>query len=142
MAILFAIGHPLVFLSLMAFCMACFTAKTAVGLLAYIQVSRISTPIAGNALFLLLIRQREDLYFSQTGSRLTGDAPAVARFLDSGGSLDQLRQQLQTDAFILGINDVFALCVCIALGTMLLLAFVKAMKPTPVSPVDLGTPGN
>ena len=39
MAILFAIGHPLVFLSLMAFCMACFTAKTAVGLLAYIQVS-------------------------------------------------------------------------------------------------------
>ena len=139
--ILFAIGHPLVFLSLMAFCMACFTAKTAVGLLAYIQVSRISTPIAGNALFLLLIRQREDLYFSQTGSRLTGDAPAVARFLDSGGSLDQLGQQLQTDAFILGINDVFALCVCIALGTMLL-AFVKAMKPTPVSPVDLGTPGN
>lgn len=126
MAILFAIGHPLVFLSLMAFCMACFTAKTAVGLLAYIQVSRISTPIAGNALFLLLIRQREDLYFSQTGSRLTGDAPAVARFLDSGGSLDQLGQQLQTDAFILGINDVFALCVCIALGTMLLLAFVKA----------------
>ena len=85
MAILFAIGHPLVFLSLMAFCMACFTAKTAVGLLAYIQVSRISTPIAGNALFLLLIRQRVDLYFSQTGSRLTGDAPAVARFLDSGG---------------------------------------------------------
>ena len=142
MAILFAIGHPLVFLSLMAFCMACFTAKTAVGLLAYIQVSRISTPIAGNALFLLLIRQRVDLYFSQTGSRLTGDAPAVARFLDSGGSLDQLGQQLQTDAFILGINDVFALCVCIALGTMLLLAFVKAMKPTPVSPVDLGTPGN
>ena len=49
---------------------------------------------------------------------------------------------MQTDAFILGINDVFALCVCIALGTMLLLAFVKAMKPTPVSPVDLGTPGN
>ena len=142
MAILFSIGHPLVFLSLMAFCMACFTAKTAVGLLAYIQVSRISTPIAGNALFLLLIRQREDLYFSQTGSRRTGDAPAVARFLDSGGSLDQLREQLQTDAFILGINDVFALCVCIALGTMLLLAFVKAMKPTPVSPVDLGTPGN
>ena len=141
MAILFAIGHPLVFLSLMAFCMACFTAKTAVGLLAYIQVSRISTPIAGNALFLLLIRQREDLYFSQTGSRLTGDAPAVARFPDSGGSLDQLGQQLQADAFILGINDVFALCVCIALGTMLL-AFVKAMKPTPVSPVDLGTPGN
>ena len=47
-----------------------------------------------------------------------------------------------SDAFILGINDVFALCVCIALGTMLLLAFVKAMKPTPVSPVDLGTPGN
>lgn len=38
MAILFSIGHPLVFLSLMAFCMACFTAKTAVGLLAYIQV--------------------------------------------------------------------------------------------------------
>ena len=37
MAILFAIGHPLVFLSLMAFCMACFTAKTAVGLLAYIH---------------------------------------------------------------------------------------------------------
>ena len=66
----------------------------------------------------------------------------MARFLDSGGSLDQLRQQLQTDAFILGINDVFALCVCIALGTMLLLAFVKAMKPTPVSPVDLGTPEN
>lgn len=65
----------------------------------------------------------------------------MARFLDSGGSLDQLRKQLQTDAFILGINDVFALCVCIALGTMLL-AFVKAMKPTPVSPVDLGTPGN
>ena len=50
----------------------------------------------------------------------------MARFLDSGGSLDQLGQQLQTDAFILGINDVFALCVCIALGTMLLLAFVKA----------------
>lgn len=39
MAILFAIGHPLVFLSLMAFCMACFTAKTAVGLLALFRLS-------------------------------------------------------------------------------------------------------
>lgn len=140
MLILFSIGHPLVFLSLMAFCMACFTARTAVGLLAYIQVSRISTPIAGNALFLLLLRQREDLYFSQTGSHLTADAPAVTRFLAHGGDLSRLHDSLRTDAFILAINDVFALCLCIALATLLLLAFVKAMKPTPVSPVDLGTP--
>lgn len=138
MGVLFACGHPLVFLSLMAFCIASFTMETAPGLLAYIQVSRIATPTAGGALLLLVMRRREDMHFEALSDRIAGDEPAVRQFLETNGSLESLNDAVTSQAAVLAVNDVFGLCFCIALGTLALLAFIRAMKPTPVSPVPVG----
>lgn len=139
MGILFACGHPLVFLSLMAFCMASFTPQTAPGLLAYIQFLRIATPVACGALLQNLMRQRADMHMTALCSRITGHEPAVRQFLEvNDGSLEALHDAAARQASVLAINDGFGACCLLALGTLLLLALIRPMKPTPVSPVTVG----
>lgn len=137
MSIFFACGHPLVFISLMAFCIASFTPQSVPSLIAYIQVLRISTPVVSGALATLFLRQRTDLHAESLLASVVGNDANIQNFLASRGSLADVSSLLSTEAGVRAINDAFMVFMVLSVATLVLLAFLKAFRPTPVSPVEI-----
>ena len=135
MAMLFAVGHPFVFLSLLAMCIASFAMETAPKLLAYVQFARISAPTICGALLTLFLRQRTDSHATWLGQHLTGNNHIVSGFLESGGSLGDLHALVAAKATVLSIQDAFALCFWVGVFALALLAAMRPLKPTPMSSI-------
>lgn len=136
MSIFFACGHPLVFISLMAFCIASFTPQSVPSLIAYIQVLRISTPVISGALATLFPRQRTDFHAESLLASVTGNDANIQNFLISLGSLADISSLFAPEAGVRAINDAFMFMV-LSVATLVLLAFLKVFHPTTVSPVEI-----
>lgn len=137
MAILFAVGHPFVFLSLLAMCIASFAMETAPKLLAYVQFARIFAPTFCGAILTLFLRQQKDSHSTYLGQHLTGNDRIAGGFLESGGSLADLQSMVVSEATVLSIQDAFGLCFCVGMLALAALAIMRPLKPTPLSPVPV-----
>lgn len=135
MAILFAVGHPFVFLSLLAMCIASFAMETAPKLLAYVQFARICAPTFCGAILTLFLRQQNDSHSTYLSQHLASNDHIVGGFLEFGGSLANLQSMVSSEAFVLSIQDAFALCFWVGMVALALLAMMRPLKPTPLSPV-------
>lgn len=140
MNMLFAVGHPFVFLSILALCIANFEAHTASGLLAYVQTARILAPTAISALIGLFLRQQKDSHSLFLSQHLTGNSPIVNSFLESGNTLANLQSIVTSEASVLSFQDGFALCFWAAVVGLVMLAIMRPLKPTPLSPVNVNKP--
>lgn len=134
MAMLFSVGHPFVFLSILAMCIASFAMETAPKLLAYVQFARISAGTACGAILTLFLRQRNDSHTTFLSHHLTGNDRIVSGFLESGGSLADLKGMVAAEATVLAVQDAFALCFWVGMVALALLAMMRPLKPTPISP--------
>lgn len=133
MAMLFAIGHPFIFLSILAMCIASFSMETAPKLLAYVQFARISAPTINGAILAMFLRQRRDSHSMYLSQHLTGNDKTVSGFFDAGGSLGNLKAMVASKASVLSFQDAFALCFWVAIVALALLALMAPLKPTPLS---------
>lgn len=140
MAMLFAVGHPFVFLSLLAMCIASFAMETAPKLLAYVQFARIFASTFCGAILTLFLRQRNDSHATFLSHGLTGNDHIVSGFLESGGSLGDLKAMVASEAFVLSIQDAFALCFWGGMAALAFLALMRPLKPTPLSSAPVATP--
>lgn len=139
MAILFAVGHPFVFLSILAICIASFSMETAPKLLAYVQFVRISAPTVNGAILAWFLRQRSDSHALFLSLHLTGNNKIVNGFLSSGGTLGELKSMVASEAFVLSIQDAFALCFWIGMAALVLLMVIRPLDPTPLSSVRVAS---
>ena len=137
MAILFAVGHPFVFLSLLAMCIASFAMETAPKLLAYVQFARIAAPTFCGAILTLFLRRQNDSHGTYLSQHLTGNDHIVSGFLESGRSLADLQSMVVSEASVLSIQDAFALCFWVGMLALAALAIMRPLKPTPLSPVPV-----
>lgn len=133
MAVLFAVGHPFVFLSILAICIASFSMETAPRLLAYVQFVRLSAPVINGAILTLFLRRRSDSHLVFLSRHLSGESRIAAAFLDSGGTLGDLKALAVSHASVLSIQDAFALCFWAGMAGLACLALLGPLKPTPLS---------
>lgn len=133
MAILFAVGHPFVFLPIIAMCLGSFSMETAPKLLAYVQLARIIAPTASGAALALFLRRSRDSHTLFLSHHLMGNEKCVSGYLDSGGTLDSLKGMVVPQASALSFQDAFALCFWAGMTALVLLAAMRPLKSTPLS---------
>lgn len=137
-AILFAMGHPLCHIGMMSMTLRNFHAERRIGILAFLQVFRVTFPALATALTAFVERVGRDTYTLRLQEHLIAGAPVI-RMNENlfGDDMSQIRSMIATEASVRAYQDAFQVSLVMALIVIAALFFMRPSKASVIFPIGI-----
>ena len=137
-AVLFAMGHPLCHIGMLSLTLRNFHAERRIGILAFLQVFRVTFPALATALTAFVERIGRDTYVLRLEERLAVNDP-VTRLYPHLFAKDptQVRNMIMTEASARAFQDAFQASLVMALVVMVALMLMRPSKANVIFPIGI-----